>query len=224
MGEVAIKQWRGLWLPANEEHLVDWMSKVSRIVNGKPTYQYHKYEAALALCNNRRVALDIGGNVGLWSMNMTNHFKEVHAFEPVNYYADIFEKNAPSAKLHRLALGSRAGTAKMINATNKSCGDVRISVKGDPAKEIIDTAEMVTLDSFGFENVDFIKIDCEGYELNVLLGARETILKNKPVIIVEQKRGHGKAFGISDDAAAKYLQNLGMKVNIVISDDYVMTW
>ena len=75
-----------------------------------------------------------------------------------------------------------------------------------------------------FADVDLIKVDCEGYELNVLRGALQTILINKPVIIVEQKPGHGKVFGYADDAAVNYLRGLGMREYTVLSGDYIMVW
>ena len=45
-----------------------------------------------------------------------------------------------------------------------------------------------TLDSFKFDNVDFIKIDVDGYEHKVLIGAKQTITKFEPVINIEMKK------------------------------------
>ena len=41
------------------------------------------------------------------------------------------------------------------------------------------------MDSFDFGNVGLIKVDTEGYEIPVLLGAKETIQRNKPRLIIE---------------------------------------
>ena len=43
-----------------------------------------------------------------------------------------------------------------------------------------------TLDSFNFQNVDFIKIDVQGFELEVLKGAFETLKANSPIICIEE--------------------------------------
>ena len=48
-----------------------------------------------------------------------------------------------------------------------------------------DSIEKITIDSLYLENVSLMKIDVEGHELSVLKGAEQTILKNKPVIILE---------------------------------------
>jgi len=52
------------------------------------------------------------------------------------------------------------------------------------------TVPMRTLDSFDYTDIGFIKIDVEGYEYKVLLGAKETIKKYRPVLLVEQNRGN----------------------------------
>jgi len=75
----------------------------------------------------------------------------------------------------------------------------------------------------GLADVDFIKIDCEGYEENVLRGAIETIKRDRPVIIVEQKRDMATArFGLEPLGAVKFLQSLGYQVAQEISGDYLM--
>src|SRR5262249_27695046 len=48
-----------------------------------------------------------------------------------------------------------------------------------------DKAKMIALDQLNLNNVSLIKIDVEGYEMEVLKGAMETIKRNKPVLIVE---------------------------------------
>jgi hypothetical protein len=72
--------------------------------------------------------------------------------------------------------------------------------------------------------VDLIKCDNEGYELFVMRGAVDTLRRCRPVVIVEQKPGHGKAFGLDDDAAVRFLEKQGMRVKRVMSGDYVMGW
>ena len=49
---------------------------------------------------------------------------------------------------------------------------------------------VTTLDSFNLDNISFIKIDVEGYELKLLKGAFNTIEKNKPVIFIEKKKNY----------------------------------
>ena len=45
--------------------------------------------------------------------------------------------------------------------------------------------EMVPLDEFFLDNLSFVKMDVEDFEKEALEGAKETILRNKPVIVIE---------------------------------------
>jgi len=218
-----MKVWEGLYMPESETHLIDWMKAVKKYVDGKPTYQYSKYAECLKVTKSRRTAIDVGGNLGLWSRVMCLDFQNVEAFEPVSEYCEYFMKNAPKANLHNVALSDEEIVLTMACSSNVSCGDTAIQVNKRKEKALQEVGT-VLLDSYGFTDVDFIKIDCEGYELHVLRGAEQTILDNKPVIIVEQKPGKGKKYGYKDDAAVKYLEGLGMKIHKVLAGDYIMVW
>ena len=229
MGNVAelngkLKQWRGLIFPESEKHLIEWMTSQNQVRGGLPAYQLHKYEAALMHCRKRRVAVDVGANIGLWSRVMALDFSQVTAFEPVGIYADCWRRNvtSPKAVLHQLALGPRPGTVNMIATTANSCGDT--TVNNGQSGLVVDQVEMRTLDSYELQCVDLLKADNEGYELFVMQGAQQTLKRCKPVVIVEQKPGHGATFGLSDTAAVDFLEDLGMKVWRVISGDYILTF
>ena len=83
----------------------------------------------------------------------------------------------------------------------------------------------VTIDSYAISDVGFIKVDCEGYEYFVLLGARETIKRCKPVICVEQKRNFAKdRYGLNPTEAVTFLQEMGMTLKKEIVGDYILAW
>jgi len=82
---------------------------------------------------------------------------------------------------------------------------------------------MTTLDHFGFVDVDLIKIDVEGLEASVVKGAEKTLLRCRPVMVVEQK-GEDARMGLKRDGALGYLQGLGMKAADCIGGDYFMVW
>lgn len=219
-----IKEWRGLYFPQGETHQIAWMARNNAIVEGKPAYQYHKYRAAKNACKNHRVAIDVGANVGLWSRVMTLDFKAVHSFEPVPLYRKCLELNAPMANIYPYGLGAAPATVNMACRTEGSYGDTA-PASGREGEFIVATnVSIITMDSLGISDVDFIKIDCEGFELFVIQGAEQTIRTCKPVIIVEQKKGNGKAFALPDDSAVKLLESWGMRVEREISGDYLMVW
>ena len=80
---------------------------------------------------------------------------------------------------------------------------------------------MNRLDDFELKNVDFIKVDVEGYEYFVISGAIETITRCRPVIIVEQKAGFER-YGLSDKQAVALLKSLGYVEKEVLVGDHIM--
>lgn len=214
--------YKGLKLPDGERHLPEWMDAVGHVRDGKPTYQYHKYEAALTHVKNRRLAVDVGAHAGLWSRVMALDFAEVRAFEPLAAHAACWRVNlerAANASLTECALGEAEGVVRIKSRTEGSSGDTSVDVDGQEAA-------IRRLDAFELRDVDFIKIDCEGYELFVLRGAEQMLRRCKPCVIVEQKPETGgfERYGIGEKDAVHYLESLGATLRAVIHGDYVLSW
>lgn len=219
-------QHQNVWLPDGETHLTAWMTKAGEIVDGKGTYQIAKLRAALSLVRQFRTAIDVGGHCGLWSMHLAKRFQQVHAFEPVAAHRECFRLNvvADNVTLHNCALGAKDGGHVVMKTEPTSSGDSYpdptplSEALGLPAHAV----PMLSLDSFRFDSVDFIKIDCEGYEMFVLDGAVETIKAHWPTIIVEQKPGHAQRFGLGEKDAVPFLMRLGYKQAREMSGDHIM--
>ena len=258
----------GVYLPAAEIHMVEWMTtgKRAREVEGKLTYQYHKLEGALKFCppERRRVAVDIGGHIGTWSMWLVNEFDELVAFEPIPMHGDFLERNVAANaekpdgrwRLHRCLLGDRddsiamhqvktatgsahvcAGASAKVSAEVEAARLEHIKSKkpksnkkmpGQPERcaHFSGTVQFPrrTLDSFSLDRVDFIKIDVEGQELPVVTGARETILRNRPVICVEQKGWNADHVRDWNKDALNLLKSWGMREVWHFSGDHVLVW
>jgi FkbM family methyltransferase len=223
-----MKQFGGVWLPDNEEHLLGWMQKKNQVVDGKLTYQIDKQNLAYGHCKQFRHAIDIGAHCGLWSMHMAKKFRYVDAFEPVEAHRQCFIQNMTDVfdsrgaeewfdvcHLHECALGDRAGSVSMHTGPS-STGDTWVKGEGDiPLRRLDD----ILPDA---DNVDFIKLDCEGYELYALRGGENLIKRCKPVICVEQKPGRAEKFGLGQTDAVTYLQTLDYTVAAHKSGDYIM--
>lgn len=209
----------GFWMPAKEAHFPDVMysKKNYRTRDGRVCYQYHKYVAALQHVKQRRVAIDIGSHIGFWSVWLAKDFQHVMCFEPMPEFYRFMPWNMESKNytLFDCALGNKADHVA-LEIDPAFTGGTHIVGSGD--------IQQSTLDSFQFEEVDFIKIDVEGYELPVIQGGEETIKKNKPVIICEQKGNEKKHYGWKAQQATKLLESWGMKTAKVISGDHIMVW
>jgi len=208
----------GWYFPDGESHLPQWIAnpKVRMHLNGRAAYQGQKQVAAMELCKQHRTAVDVGAHVGLWSFNLARAFNHVHAFEPVQAHRECFETNTAelgNITLYACALGDRAGRVK-IRTEPTSSGDSRVDGVGD--------IPMHTLDRMQLENVDLVKIDCEGFELFVLRGAEELLARQKPVVVVEQKPGHAQKFGLGERDAVAYLESLGYRCAKEMAGDFFM--
>lgn len=212
-----IKSVGGIWLPAHDQHLGKWMLDRNEQVDGRLTYQYHKLTEALKHVKFFRCAVDIGAHVGLWSMHLAKRFVEVQAFEPIGLHRHCFNLNVDSdnVELSAVALGEVAGSIAM-HTTPGSSGDSWVKGDGD--------IPLVTLDSLELTAVDFIKLDCEGYELFALRGGRATIERWRPAICVEQKPGKAKQFGLKDTEAVDFLKGLGYALAREMGGDYIMVY
>lgn len=209
----------GVWLPDHEQHLIDWMEhpKNRTLIDGKITYQWGKQMAAMALVRRFGVAVDVGAHCGLWSMHLVKRFAQVHAFEPVAEHRACFEKNvqADNARLYPYALGEAEGSCAIETPQGSSGGSFVVKGGEIPVKR---------LDGFDLPEVDFLKIDCEGYELFVLRGAEEMLKRCRPAIIVEQKPNRPDRYGLKQTEAVQYLEKLGARLRQIYSGDYLMSW
>ncbi|MGV6860706.1 MAG: FkbM family methyltransferase [Putridiphycobacter sp.] len=157
--------------------------------------------------------LDVGANIGFLSLlasNLVSKNGHVLAFEPVNSTYQILEKNKNingfnQMQLFKFALGNEQKTEKIFNEGNNRGGASIVNQHGVDSEEI----EVKRLDDLNLATkIDAIKIDVEGFELEVLKGAKKQILKDQPKLIVEFSRDReniGGEFGIYD-----WLNELGI--------------
>ncbi len=228
----------GVWMPKTEVHFPEMMepgTKRFRQIDGRWTYQYHKLERCVAEIKkagrSRGVCIDVGAHCGLWSMWLVRAFKFVHAFEPVWLHADLFEVNVEGEnwELHRTALGNHSGVVSIETAATQT-GSAHVVMAGREGDMRTGHGEMLTypdiemvpLDHYKFPAVDFIKIDVEGYELPMLEGARDTLIRCKPWIVVEQKGNDRKGYGWKEHEAQAWLKKLGWTDVKVIAGDHIM--
>jgi len=126
-------------------------------------------------------AVDIGCREGGFARELENDFKHIYCFD-FRDKKHFFQKNVKDLSKFTYTvcgLGEKNG--------NTSTSNTRVGRIKDWGPV---TVPMRTLDSFDYTDIGFIKIDVEGYEYKVLLGAKETIKKYRPVLLVEQNRGN----------------------------------
>ncbi|MBX9778692.1 MAG: FkbM family methyltransferase [Xanthobacteraceae bacterium] len=212
------KQVAGLWLPDHETHLIPYLERGPQFAGGA-TYQFQKFALAFPFIETFRHAVDVGAHCGLWSRVLSHCFPQVTAFEPLPINRECFVMNVTSegVRLHDCALGNHDGAATM-DVPSECSGWSFVDSRGSTQVPIR------TLDSFEFTILDFLKLDCEGYEYFVVEGGAQTIRKLKPTIIVEQKIGAAERYKLRHDDAVTLLKSWGAEVRFELDGDFVMSW
>jgi FkbM family methyltransferase len=181
-------------------------------------YQYEVVELALKHVKDRRVAVDIGAHVGYLAKEMP--FERVIAFEPDPDNFECLVENVPNVFHIPLALGNKAGMVTLYRPrrSNSGTGFVSEDVLGYESIQV----PQVTLDSFLLQNVDYIKIDVQGSELQVLHGGLQTIHRCSPVISLERTVLPHPSRQQTRTEAVEFLMSRGMFVVDEFKHDVVM--
>ena len=214
----------GWFLPDDDNHFLFHLEK-GPIVDGRGSYQWRKIEAALCTAalkkKNMKLALDVGAHVGFWTRPLAVAFERVMAFEPVPKLIECWQANISetNATLIQKAVSDVSGHLYMTPAVQNS-GNCHVATSGEPHVSV----PAVAIDSLNLESCDLIKIDVEGWELNVVRGAEDTIKKHRPLLVVEQKPNNAERYGVKQLDAVKLLQSWGMSIAWIKSGDYCLTW
>jgi FkbM family methyltransferase len=148
----------------------------------------------------KRTALQAGGNVGLWPRRMAEVFNRVISFEPDGPSREALIANVPpTVEVHAKALGEANRTCSVKRC---STGSHRILLDGEGI-------EVITIDSLGLADLDFLQLDIEGYEWHALTGAAETIERCHPQLIQVELRQHTLKYGKTPELVRELLASHG---------------
>lgn len=143
-------------------------------------------------------AIDVGANAGFYTYALSRRFKRVYAFE-INegITGPIAQYNPGNIELIHCGLSSSDGTARFYIPVTGGIAQAgwaslyRDNLPG--AEKLIERdVRVAPLDDFKISGVDFIKIDVEGHEIEVLKGAAATIEASRPIVLIELKKQHVK--------------------------------
>jgi len=139
--------------------------------------------------------IDIGANIGTTSLTMSRYISSgshIYSFEPVYY--KILEMNIKQNNLENKIIPYSVGLSDKTDILKG--GFIDFSIEANYGFTTLDNLKnthendtdiiiLNTLDSFNIQNVSFIKLDVEGSERKVLDGAINTIINNRPTILLE---------------------------------------
>lgn len=165
----------GYWWPDHEE--ISWQQTFDDLAG---------LNIALAYVKNRKVCIQAGGNVGVWPIALTNPFESVITIEPDRENYDCLIRN-----VEERANGSKGVVYPIFGALGHENEWTSLSRQsGNCGGHFLQDGSDIpvyTIDGLPLAGCDLIVLDLEGMEPWALLGARKTIERFKPVIMVEDK-------------------------------------
>jgi hypothetical protein len=124
---------------------------------------------SLPFIQEARNAIDIGCRDGEYTRYLFNHFQHVYCFDP--RFRKYFPFNVDLTKIthFRIPLGDGPNPERLGRGTGKNMTD----------------KVFYCLDDFNLQNIDYIKIDTDGYEMANIKGGLKTITRDWPIIVLE---------------------------------------
>jgi len=147
------------------------------------------------LVDRNRNAIDAGANKGTYTFRLGQLARRVYAFEPnPKMYGVLHRTAGRNVVLSPLALSNRTGTAEFRvprygkgSYSNQGGSLSTVKVADDYGALTVQTER---LDALDITNVGFIKIDVEGFESEVIEGARALIARDRPTLMIEIEEKH----------------------------------
>jgi FkbM family methyltransferase len=169
----------GVWVLSGDSHLSKWIKEHKRL-----DFDVYFLEQICSHIKPDDVVLDIGAFVGDHTLAYANVASsgKVIAVEPNPLAFECLSLNManfPNVEVLNMGLSSVPGKATLNTGPNyggaflEEGGDIRVG----------------TIDDMKLEKLDFIKIDAEGYETKILMGAMETLRKFRPKMMIEVNEG-----------------------------------
>ena len=172
----------------DEDYILERIEKTGKF------YEQSLLDEWTPLLGNPKVILDIGANLGNHTMYWATHLdvNKIYSFEPLPENYENLKKNIKNNKFSCVdivpfAVGDHCGKVKIKSFDSKNYGATSFEYTSDESYE--DDIRVVTLDSvkemLGIQEVSFVKIDTEGFEMSVLKGMKGIIEKDKPALWIE---------------------------------------
>ncbi len=149
------------------------------------------------LCDKNKTSLDIGTLWGGYTELMRKYSEKVYSFEPNAENHTFLVKsfiNDKNVEIINTAVSNETDETK-IRIPDGNPGNATISEKNklenfENINEYI--VNTVAVDDLEISNIGFIKIDIEGHELEALRGMQNTIIKERPFLLIEIEERHNK--------------------------------
>jgi FkbM family methyltransferase len=199
---------------------VVWGDSVGTAIRSEGCYEPEVVSVFLSHIKRGQTVIDVGAHVGQYSLLAAGIGCTVHSFEPEPKTFAILSANVAHNKLNRVylnqcALAESIYSARLFSATCDNIGATSL-VPNKYTSEISSLVSCVTLDEYlakmGNPEISFIKIDVEGAEMGVLLGAKSTLSLYHPRLVIEFSETMQGASGHTCSDLANLLRSFGYRL------------
>jgi FkbM family methyltransferase len=191
--------------------------------------KYEPYETELILRQTKKgdVVVDVGANIGYYTILLSDKVGKngkVYAFEPDKISFEILQKNIGVNNLINVvavnaAVGNKLGKIKLYKS-KENFGDHKLfqiplapQRRGASPFDERETVKIVKLDDYLKKiKIDLIKIDTQGWEPEVIKGAKKIISKNKPIMFLEYSPASYKLAKLDGKEMMNFLRKIYLKV------------
>lgn len=180
-------------------------------------------QVALLPPERRRTCVQAGGHVGVYPRALAHMFARVMTFEPEQENYECLRLNTATyenIQAYRAFLGPDTRHRRLRRHSKSSGGHQTGSVVPLFRFEGLRT---MCVDALGLEDLDALFLDVEGFEGEVLKGARTTIKRCRPLVVAEEN-GKGPRYGWPDGSLLRWLGPLGYRVAAREGEDVVFQW
>jgi len=196
-------------------------------------WESHMHQIFEKYITKQCVVLEGGCHIGTHTVKLALLGMRVLAFEPLIESNNILRKNIKLNNLHNITvyndgLSNKPDVAffQWIGHNNPGASGLSNNPMGTPSyskktdKQI--PVNLITIDSLCLDNLNFIKLDVEGYEINVIEGGINTIKKYKPIITLEvYENFYGKYSIEYTKTTFKILLDIGYTVHHIAGPDFL---
>ena len=160
------------------------------------------------------VCIDVGANIGSYSVIMAPICKKLISIEPHPSFRESLARNIAlnqfeNVQILDFAISRAEGFATLYgpreDSSNKTA-TLKNLTEYQPQNSVEIPVQLVTLDSIckNEAKIDFIKIDCDWHDAEIILSAKETIKKHQPIILFEDLGSFPPQWDKKDDVHAEY--------------------
>lgn len=148
--------------------------------------------------------IQAGGACGVWPLEFAKYFTTVRTYEPDKANFECLEANTKEVK-NIIAKPYGLGDVTCIGRIHE--GEPNNAGAKYFKQDRGGNTSLMNIDNLNLDSCDLIQLDVEGYEYRAIIGARETIKKFSPVVVIEEKQL--KHMTTDYRAAGEYLETLG---------------